>query len=130
MSLRSSKIIILIALFLSFLFPVLSLATSKSEIMQQVRTAGDEAEITTEKLPQQYIAEIIGILLGTVGIIFMILIVYGGYNLITARGNEEKEEKALKIIRPAIVGLVIILTAYGITYFVASNFQQVVSSLP
>ncbi len=124
MSLRSSKIIILIALFLSFLSPVLTLAASKSEIMQQVGTAGSVAEINSEIPLQARIASFIQIILETVGIVFLVLVVYGGYMLLTARGNEEKANKALSIIRPAIVGLIIILASYGITYFIVQGFRD------
>jgi hypothetical protein len=44
-----------------------------------------------------------------------------GYWLITARGDESKVEKAQATIRSAIIGLAIVLMAYGITLFVTSR---------
>lgn len=95
-----------------------------NNIMGQIQAGGQSAGIATVKPPQQVIAEIIQIALRTVGIVFIALIVYGGYKLITAGGNEEQAKKALSIIKPAIVGLLIILMAYGITLFVAAKFSQ------
>lgn len=59
--------------------------------------------------------------LGLLGIIFIILIIVAGYNWMTAGGDEEKIRKATSTIRSAIIGLVIIVAAYSITYFVFSN---------
>jgi cytochrome bd-type quinol oxidase subunit 2 len=56
--------------------------------------------------------------LGLLGIIFLVLVIYAGYNWMTARGEEEKVTKAKDTIMRAIIGLIIIIAAYGITYFV------------
>ena len=39
----------------------------------------------------------------------------------TAAGDEEKIKKATNTIRSAIIGLLIIIAAYSITYFVFQN---------
>ena len=59
--------------------------------------------------------------LGLLGVIFIILIVIAGYNWMTAAGDEEKIKKATSTIRSAIIGLLIIIAAYSITYFVFQN---------
>jgi len=68
------------------------------------------------------IAEIIGALIGTflslLGVIFLILIIYGGFVWMTSAGNENKVLKAKQILTRAIVGLIIILSAYSITSFI------------
>ncbi len=51
-------------------------------------------------------------------LIFIILIIIAGYNWMTAAGEENKVTKAKDTIRRAIIGLIIIIAAYGITYFV------------
>lgn len=55
-----------------------------------------------------------------VGLAFLILMVYGGITWLTARGNEEMVTKAKKTVTGAIVGLVLVVAAYGITYFVSN----------
>jgi len=64
------------------------------------------------------IAYIIQVLLGFLAVIFLVLMVYAGYNWMMARGNEEKVNKSLATIRMAIIGLIIVLGAYAISYFV------------
>jgi heme/copper-type cytochrome/quinol oxidase subunit 2 len=62
---------------------------------------------------------IVGIL-GLLGIIFVVLIVYAGFKYMTSMGNEEQTSDAKKQIVSAIIGLVIVLSAYAITSFVTS----------
>jgi len=68
------------------------------------------------------IPEIVGALIGAclsfIGVIFLVLILYGGFIWMTSAGNEEKVLKAKKILTRATVGLLIILSAYSITSFV------------
>ena len=70
----------------------------------------------------QNLAEIIGALVGAflslLGVIFVILIIYGGFIWMTSGGNETKVIKAKHTLQRAIVGLIIILSAYAITAFV------------
>src|SRR6056297_1377608 len=56
--------------------------------------------------------------LGLLGVIFIILIVLGGYKWMTAQGNEEKVNEAKDLIKRAVIGIIIITAAYAITYFV------------
>lgn len=59
--------------------------------------------------------------LALLGIIFLVLIIYAGYSWMTAAGEEEKVTRAKDTIRRAIIGLLIIVSAYAITYFVFQN---------
>jgi|GEM_PF-788095 len=52
------------------------------------------------------------------GIIFIILIILAGWKYMNARGDEQKTTEALDQIRHAVIGLIIIVAAYAITYFV------------
>jgi len=62
--------------------------------------------------------------LGLLGIIFVILLIYAGYEWMTASGNEEKVSKAKETIYRAIIGLIIVVAAYSITYFVFNNLNK------
>jgi len=56
--------------------------------------------------------------LGLLAIIFIILILYAGFNWMTAAGDEQKVTKAKDTIYRAVIGLIITLAAFSITYFV------------
>ncbi len=67
---------------------------------------------------------IISGLLGSVSIIFFLLMFYGGYLWLTSRGNEEQVTKAKNIIIASVIGIVIIAAAYAITNFVTESAVQ------
>jgi len=64
------------------------------------------------------IATIIQAGLGLLATIFIVLMVIAGFQWMTASGNEEKVKKATGMIKTAVIGLVIVLAAYAITYFI------------
>ena len=68
--------------------------------------------------PRTMAGSIIKIILGFLGVIAVILILYGGFRWMTAAGNEDGVSSAKKIIVAGIIGLVIILMAFGISQFV------------
>lgn len=68
------------------------------------------------------IKKVIDIFLGFIGILLTVYILMAGYKWITANGDEKKVTEAKTSIQHAVVGLVIILAAYSLTYFV---FQSV-----
>jgi len=67
---------------------------------------------------ESVISTVITAFLGLLGVIFLVLIVYGGYIWLIARGDEAKVEKAKNTIINSIIGLIIVLAAYAISYFV------------
>jgi hypothetical protein len=70
------------------------------------------------------IGDLIAILLGFLGVIFLILIIYAGLLWMTAAGNEDKVKKAQGILMSSVIGLIILLSAYAISFFVISNIQN------
>lgn len=70
------------------------------------------------------IARVINIAFGFLGIIAVILVIYAGFLWMTAHGNEDQVKKAKLILRNAVIGLVIILSAWGIAAFVISRLSN------
>ena len=90
------------------------------------QAAGDLFDKPGKDIPS-IISNVVLTLLNMVGVIFLILIIYGGIQWMTSGGNEQRIEKAKKILLNATVGLIIIILAYAITYFVVEgivNAQQ------
>lgn len=70
------------------------------------------------------IATVIKAFLGLLGVIFIFLVIVAGYKYMTANGDEGKVEEALDRIKTAVIGLIIILSAYAITAFVFKNLPD------
>ena len=76
------------------------------------------------------IGRIIGGLISLLGIVFVCLIVYGGFIWMTAQGSEEKIKKAKNIITSAVIGLVVVFAAYAIAQFVIDALSTATTEAP
>ena len=67
------------------------------------------------------IGTVINVILGLLGVIFLLLTIYAGFLWMTAAGNEETVAKAKNILKTTIIGLIIVLAAYSIAAFVVDE---------
>jgi len=74
--------------------------------------------------PRVIVGHIIQILLSLLGVITLILVIYAGFLWMTSGGEEDKVRQAQKILSNAVIGLVIILSAWAITSFVLDKLSQ------
>jgi hypothetical protein len=68
--------------------------------------------------PKDIIVGVIQVILGFLGLLAVILILYGGFKWMLSRGDEGEVETARKIIVSGVIGLLIILAAWGISLWV------------
>lgn len=86
-------------------------------------TVGETGLSTQATLPET-IGRLIGILLSFLGIIFLLLTIYAGFLWMTASGEPKQVEKARTLLTQAVVGLVILLSAYAISSFVIDSLTE------
>ncbi|MBI2051085.1 MAG: hypothetical protein HYT31_04800 [Parcubacteria group bacterium] len=72
------------------------------------------------------IANIVNVVLGFLGILAVIIIMYAGFKWMTASGNEEQVGEARKMLLQAVIGLIIIMGAWVIINFVTGEFGRAV----
>jgi len=70
------------------------------------------------------IALIINIVLGFLGLLAVIMILFAGFNWMTAGGNEETVTKAKGTIKNAVIGIAIVLSAFIIVNFTVSQLSD------
>ena len=87
-------------------------------------TENDDFEKVTSASLSTKIGIIISYVLAFLGVIFLVLIVISGFQWLTAGGNEETVTTSRKRIINAVVGLIIILSAYVITAFVTDRIER------
>lgn len=80
-------------------------------------TAGAAGLKTNKSLPQ-LVGQIVGAGLSLLGIIFLGLMLYGGFRWMTARGDTKMVTEAKDTITNAVIGIAIVVSAYAITDFV------------
>jgi hypothetical protein len=85
---------------------------------------GTNAGYETGASPLTVVGTVIQVALSLLGVIFLVLMVYGGYLWMNARGQEQEVNRAKDTIRMAIIGLAIVVAAYAISYFVVSALGE------
>lgn len=92
-------------------------ALAASPVYAQINT-GVGADLTIGSTdPQSIVINLINWVLGILALIAVIFILMGGFRWMTAGGNEESVETAKKILISAIIGLVIVMAAWGIALY-------------
>lgn len=90
---------------------------------------GYEARLTDVDKPlPEIIGDLIRGLLGFLGVIFLILIIYGGFLWMTSAGNEDRISKAKKIIANSAIGLFIVVISFALTTFIFDVIIQATGS--
>ncbi len=109
-------------LMLPATLPTLATTTGQNagtKIKQGIIDTGTAAELGNADTDiREVIALIINALLGFLGILFTILIIYGGFLWMTAAGNDQQIEKARKILTQATIGLLIVILAYALSIWI------------
>lgn len=83
------------------------------------KEVGREAGYKTESVDIfSVVVEGIRMILSVLGVIFIVLVIYSGFNWMTAGGSDEKIAKSKKVLKNSAFGLIIILGAYSISFFV------------
>jgi len=120
---KSIKLILVAWPAVMVILPQLVLAENKA--LEKLETVGSKegpfADIGGEFAISQIVGVAIQAALALVGTIFLVLMIYAGYNWMTARGDEEKVTKAKDTITRAIIGLIIVVGAYAIQAFVLAR---------
>lgn len=110
--------IVLSIVFFVFLSPLVSSASTQTGLEQAAKEGFSGTPAITD-IPQA-IGKIVGLALSFIGLAFFVLMIYGGFIWMFARGNDQDVQKAKDLIQAAIIGLIIVLAAYAITVFIGN----------
>lgn len=100
----------------------LDLSDSLGDVGDETGLEGGADQLTTT------IGTLINVALSLLGIVFLLLTLYAGWLWMTAAGDTKATGKARDILITAVVGLVILLSAYAISSFVIDQIQTAVTT--
>jgi len=89
-----------------------------STTLNEAATTAGYATTNSPDLLLTRIGSIINVGLGLIGIIFLIILISGGFLWMTAGGNSDQTKRAKDMMSRAVIGTIIVLMAYAITFFV------------
>ena len=78
--------------------------------------------------PREIAGRLINFALGFLGVIAVLIIMYGGFKWMTSGGSEDKVAEAKKILVAGVIGLIIILSSWAIATFLISRFSEVINN--
>lgn len=67
-----------------------------------------------------FIGNVVEFILGFLGLLFLVIIVYAGVIWTTAQGDIKKVDKAKDMLKNGIIGLAIVFAAYAVQAFVVA----------
>lgn len=91
---------------------------------KNANTVADTGGYKTDVSAESMIAKIISILLSILGVLFLLLMIWGGYLWMMARDNEQEVTRAKNLITAAVIGIIVVVSAYVISYFVVENVSK------
>lgn len=104
-------------------FPVYAETNNALSVLGQT---GQAAGLPTTDI-YTIIGRILRVIYGLLGAIALGITLWGGYTWMTAAGEAKQVEEAKGILRNGIIGLVIVMSAFGITEFIMSRLGGAVS---
>lgn len=63
---------------------------------------------------RQLVLKIINYFLGFLGLLAVVMVIYGGFLYVSSAGNEENVNKAKKILLYAVIGIVVIIASFAL----------------
>lgn len=115
-------LILLCLIIFSFCFTLE--VDAASSFQQGLENTGRQVEGLAPDPPEVIAANVVQALLTLVGVIFVALLIYGGFLYMTSRGEDDKIKKSKKTLVAAVIGIIIIMTGYSITFFVTSTLES------
>lgn len=125
------SVVMAAAVFLvaAFVFVLPGVAWAQDTVAQNSRNVGtfaSAAGISGGTDLVTIIGRIVQIFLAVLGIILILLIIYGGWIWMSAAGDDAKILKAKKIITNAIIGVIIVASSFAIATFVMNALRGAV----
>ncbi|MBU4375646.1 hypothetical protein KKH38_04040 [Patescibacteria group bacterium] len=120
-TLKTKNTIIISTIFVMAFFVLGQVALADDYGLGTTANTAFDNSIPLNTSPASIIGKVVGAALAFIGILFLILMIYGGFLWMTARGNQEQVQKAIALIISAVVGVIIIAAAYLVTQFIGET---------
>ncbi|MFA6098197.1 MAG: pilin [Patescibacteria group bacterium] len=75
--------------------------------------------------PPEVVIRVIQWALGFLGLVAVIMVLWGGVTWMTSAGNEERVKKAKEVLKTAVIGLIIIMLSWAMVTFVFARIDAV-----
>lgn len=121
---------IIFASFVLMFIGGLAMYPANAQIMQGLQTTAGSAGLPGKPSGgfEAAIGGVIGSIMGLVGSVLFVYLLYGGFKWMIAGGDTKAVTDAQSIIRNAIIGIAIVVFAYALTNFVVNTLTGVAAN--
>ncbi len=102
-------------------------AAAGDTLLEGLDTTAEEAGFDpegTEADATALVANFVNVLMTISGIVFLLIIVYGGFLYMTAGGQEDRIKKAKRMLVSGIIGVIIITSSFAISFYVFQKLAE------
>ncbi len=110
---------------LAIALPVLCIATHPVFAQVSIEVPQNFAGFSAQPLPT-ILGNLVGVIVGYLGIFLIVAIFYAGLIWMTSGGNEDKIARAKGIIAASVIGMLLILMSYSIAGFIVTSLARAV----
>lgn len=103
-----------------------SIALGFKNATEFAQNTAQTAQLDSSNTLSVIIADMIQVLLGFVGILFFLYALYAGYVWMTSGGDPDKIKKAKGLLLNSAIGVLIVMMAYSITFFIARTIERAI----
>lgn len=96
---------------------------------QQLTNVGTQSGVGSPQPLPVIVGRIINVVLGFLGILLLVYLLYAGFLWMTAAGDDKQVGKAKEMIKNAVIGLIVIVAAFSISNFVLSSLVNVTTGV-
>lgn len=98
--------------------PCIALAGFADNVQSGIRDTATPAGLSETPELTTIVGNVINVAISFVGVVLLGYLIYGGFIYMTSQGDPKKSGSAMSTIRSAVVGLLIVASAYAISNFV------------
>ncbi len=122
-----TKGFIIVSLFALLLVPMLSLNAQTPNPSDPFGTGAgfvNGLHLDENLQPREAAVGIINLVLSFLGLVAVVIVLIGGFKWMTAGGSEEKVGAAKKLLVGGLIGLVIVILAWGISTWILDTIPD------
>ena len=111
-----------LAVVAALLSPVLVPSVAEAQIQRGI-DAAQTSDMSTAVNPDDVVEKVVNIILFVLGVLAVIMIIFGGFRYVTSGGDSNKLTSAKNTILYSVIGLIVALFAYAIVNWVVKQVQ-------
>ena len=117
----------IITIIMLLIIPLFFVSAAQSDVILLLDDVAEKAQYSGGSDDTElaaYIGRIIQYILATLGVVFLTLLIFAGFTYMTARGDTEKVQEAKDIMEHVVVGLIIILMSYAVSFYIVNKVAK------